>query len=184
MTLLRCGISIPGDSPLQTGEGAGELMEVGLAWSRELYQRAPDNPSGNCDPVAGGIWSSKTSWEVKDVGVEWGQCPSSLCCLVLKEDWGEHFLSFSSSLAVKITAYQRTVGTAYCSMEKYEMLLPDKPSYKCWKPVQREQRRLLFSSQWVEPRERREAPSGWSLESLLGKKCKAPKKKNKLQDEV
>lgn len=92
--------------------------------------------------------------------VGWGQgeCPSSVFCLGLEERWKRVFSRFGSPSTVKVFA--TSVYSVYCCMEEHEMLLPDKPSYKCWKPVQREQRQLLVSSEGVEPRERREAPSG------------------------
>lgn len=77
--------------------------------------------------------------------VGWGECPSSVFYLGLKEGWKRAFSKFWFSFSSEDTCI--SVYGVCCSMEEYEMLLPDKPSYKCWKPVQREQRRLLFSSQ-------------------------------------
>lgn len=140
-------------------------------FDRALQGRAIQQCKGSQWPHWG-VRSPSYILEVKDSlrSQGWWDGESSWA---LKEGMSEYFLSFRSPSAVCLS----TVGTVYCSMEKYELLLPDKPSYRCWKPVQREQRRLLFS-EWVEPGERGEAPSGWSWESLLGKNVKLKKNNN------
>lgn len=151
------------DSSLWGAEGANDLIQAG--W--ELDQRPLEISSGCCGPVEERGWREE-QLEVKGSGV--GRMPK--LCFALKEGWRQNFLSFA---LLQQWRYIPVCGVS-CSIGKSEMLLPDKPFYECWKPVQREQRRLLFFSQWVEPRERRGAPAGCRLESLLEKNSKAQKK--------
>lgn len=100
-------------------------------------------------------------------------------CLAL--GWRQNFLSFALLQQWRYKWYIPLCGGS-CSIEKSEMLPPDKAFYECWKPVQREQRRLLFS-QWVEPRERRGAPS-WLQTRKPPRKKNLKLKKRKYSEDV
>lgn len=151
------------DSSLWTTEGC---QWPDPSWLR-AGQRPLENSSGCCGPaVEERGWSAEPVERSRAAENAW-----ALSCF--ERGLEAEFFQFCSPSQWR---YIPVCGVS-CSIEKSEMLLPDKPFCTCWKPVQREQRRLLFFSQWVKPRERREAPAGCRLESLLEKESKAQKNK-------